>query len=53
MQVDNGGDSGLGCDFGLLTGSTVLVLGVELAELGGREVYGGFGYPSPSALCPD
>ena len=56
---DEEGDSGLGRDFGLLAdtevvndGSAVLVLGVELVELGGRELYGGFGLSFPVGPLP-
>ena len=57
---DEEGDSdGLGRDFGLLDetevvsdGSAVLVLGVELVELGGREEYGGFGLSFPVGPLP-
>lgn len=57
---DEEGDSdGLGRDFWLLAGievvkdgSAVLVLGVEFAELDGREVYGGFGLSFPVGPLP-
>lgn len=34
-------------------GSVVLVLGVEFVELGGRDVYGGFGLSFPVGPLPN